>query len=69
MGKVQPPPLKTQQPPETNDEPVKIIVGKTLRQLSGDRSKDVFIHFYDPKNEECQKIEPKWTKLALKLAD
>jgi hypothetical protein len=36
--------------------------------MSGDKSKDVLIHFYDPQNEDCKNIEPKWNDMAMKLA-
>lgn len=61
--------MKTQPIPETNDEPVKIVVGKSLRGFVHDKTKDQLIHFYDPANEECQNIEPKWNELAVRLAD
>ena len=32
-----------------------------------DKSKDVLVHFYDPSNEDCKKVEPLWTELAVSL--
>ena len=66
-GKVQPPPMKTQAIPETNDEPVKVIVGKAFRSWMSDKTKDVLIHFFDSENEDCKKLEPLWNDLAVSL--
>jgi protein disulfide-isomerase A1 len=40
------PNLKSEPIPETNDEPVKVVVGKTYESIVLDKSKDVFIEFY-----------------------
>ena len=40
-----------------------------MRQFTGDKTKGVLVHFYDPENEDCKKIEPKWNDLAVSLAD
>jgi hypothetical protein len=32
-----------------------------------DKTKDVLVHFYDPSNEDCKKVERLWTELAVSL--
>jgi protein disulfide-isomerase A1 len=44
-GKIEPT-LKSEPIPETNDEPVKVVVGKTFEELVRDTEKDVLIEFY-----------------------
>lgn len=46
-GKIEPT-LKSAAIPETNDEPVKVIVGKTFKDLVLDESKDVLVELYAP---------------------
>lgn len=40
--------LKSEPVPEKNDDPVKIIVGKSFRKMVMDTKIDVFVLFYDP---------------------
>lgn len=60
--------LKSEPIPEKNDEPVKIIVGKNFDKIVMDDEKDVLLEFYAPWCGHCQKLAPKYDKLAESLA-
>ncbi|KAJ3281936.1 protein disulfide-isomerase precursor [Borealophlyctis nickersoniae] len=66
-GKIQPS-LKSQEIPESNDEPVKVVVGKNYEDIVMDADKDVFIEFYAPWCGHCKKLAPIWDQLATKVA-
>ena len=61
--------LKSEDIPETNDAPVKVIVGKNFNELVRDSEDDVLLEFYAPWCGHCKSLEPKYTELAEKLAD
>jgi protein disulfide-isomerase A1 len=42
------PSLKSEPIPDSNDGPVKVVVGKTYDSIVNDKEKDVFIEFYAP---------------------
>jgi len=60
--------LKSDEIPETNDEPVKVIVGKSFNDFVGGDD-DVLLEFYAPWCGHCKALEPKYTELATELAD
>ena len=61
--------LKSEEIPETNDEPVKVIVGKSFNEIVRDSDDDVLVEFYAPWCGHCKSLEPKYTELATDLAD
>jgi len=61
--------LKSQDPPESNDEPVKVIVGKTFNDIVMDPTKDVLVEFYAPWCGHCKSLAPKYDKLGEEFKD
>lgn len=55
--------------PETNDEPVKVIVGDNFEQLVTTEDKYVLLEAYAPWCGHCKKLEPIYKELAEKLAN
>ncbi|XP_045215771.2 protein disulfide-isomerase A3-like [Mercenaria mercenaria] len=65
-GKLEP--YLKSEPVPTQDQPVKVLVGKNFQDIVTD-DKDVLIEFYAPWCGHCKQLEPKYTELAEKLAD
>lgn len=61
--------LKSDPIPETNDEPVKVVVGKTFEQMVLTNDKDVFIEVYAPWCGYCKSFEPIYKEFAEKVKD
>jgi len=59
--------LKSEEIPATNDEPVKILVGKNFHSIVMDESKDVLVEFYAPWCGHCKKLTPIYDELAKKI--
>ena len=63
------PSLKSEPIPESNDAPVKVIVGKEFDKIVKDETKDVFVKYYAPWCGHCKKLIEPWTELATKMAE
>ena len=50
------PVYKSQEIPEKNDGPVKILVSKNFNEIVYESEKDVLIEFYAPWCQHCQKV-------------
>ncbi|GFS01776.1 protein disulfide-isomerase [Elysia marginata] len=61
--------VKSEPVPESNDEPVKVVVGKNFDEIVNNKEKDVLIEFYAPWCGHCKSLAPKYDELAKKLED
>lgn len=50
--------------PETNTEPVKVVVGKNFNDVLLQKDKDVFLEVYAPWCGHCKQFEPIYTEFA-----
>lgn len=66
-GKLEPS-LKSQPIPESQNESVYTVVGKSYEQVVLDDSKDVFIEFYASWCGHCKRLAPTWLSLGEKYA-
>ena len=60
--------FKSAEPPATNDEPVKVVVGDTFKEMVVDSDAYVLVEVYAPWCGHCKKLDPIYTELATKLA-
>lgn len=56
--------IKSEPIPKKNDGPVKVIVGKTFKDIVYDQTKDVVVEFYSPTCPHCKKIEEPYYKFG-----
>lgn len=61
--------IKSEDIPENNDGPVKVVVGKNFNEIVNDPTKDVLIEFYAPWCGHCKTLEPKFNELGENLKD
>lgn len=61
--------MKSEDIPEKNDGPVKVVVGKSFESIVLDATKDVLIEFYAPWCGHCKSLAPKYEKLGEMFAD
>ena len=59
--------LKSEMKPIDNDEPVKVVVGRTFDEMVLENDKDVLIEFYAPWCGHCKTLAPILVELAEKL--
>ena len=60
--------FKSQDVPDSNDEPVKVVVGKTWEELVLNNDQDVLVEFYAPWCGHCKELAPKYDGVAAKVA-
>jgi protein disulfide-isomerase A1 len=60
--------FKSEKVPETNDEPVKVIVGDSFENIILEGDKHVLLEAYAPWCGHCKQLEPIYNELATKLA-
>eukprot|EP00186_Timspurckia_oligopyrenoides_P002828 CAMPEP_0182443714 /NCGR_PEP_ID=MMETSP1172-20130603/2370_1 /TAXON_ID=708627 /ORGANISM="Timspurckia oligopyrenoides, Strain CCMP3278" /LENGTH=498 /DNA_ID=CAMNT_0024639071 /DNA_START=108 /DNA_END=1604 /DNA_ORIENTATION=+ len=58
------PPRKSAAAPESNDGPVKTVVGNTWEEIVEDPEKDVLVMQMAPWCGHCKKLKPTWEKLG-----
>ena len=61
------PELKSEEPPQSNDGPVKTVVGKTFDDIVLDPKRDVFVQMMAPWCGHCKRLAPVWEDLGRKL--
>jgi len=61
--------MKSEPVPDSNDEPVKVVVAKNFDEIVNNEDKDVLIEFYAPWCGHCKSLAPKYDELATKLKD
>lgn len=60
--------MKSEEIPESNDEPVKVIVGKSFDDIVKNNNKDVLVEFYAPWCGHCKQLVPIYDAVAKKIS-
>lgn len=61
--------VKSDEIPEKNDEPVKVVVSKSFNQMVLESGKNVLVEFYAPWCGHCKKLIPTLDALAVEFKD
>lgn len=61
--------LMSEEIPESNNEPIKVVVGKTFEQIVLQKDKHVLLEVYAPWCGHCKNFEPTYQEFAKKMAD
>jgi len=61
--------FKSEPIPETNDEPVKVVVGNSFKDIVLDPTKDVLVEFYAPWCGHCKTLVPIYNELGEHFKD
>lgn len=61
--------FKTEPVPESNDKPVKVVVGSTFTEMVLSKNRDVLLEIYAPWCGHCKNLAPVWEELGQKLED
>lgn len=60
--------VKSEEIPESNDGPVKVVVAKQFDEILFGAKKNVMMEFYAPWCGHCKKLEPVWNELGTAFA-
>eukprot|EP01017_Pseudomicrothorax_dubius_P035105 TRINITY_DN4878_c0_g5_i1.p1 TRINITY_DN4878_c0_g5~~TRINITY_DN4878_c0_g5_i1.p1 ORF type:complete len:485 (-),score=132.86 TRINITY_DN4878_c0_g5_i1:42-1496(-) len=62
------PHYRSEEIPETNNEPVKVVVGKSFKDFVMDERRDVLVEFYAPWCNHCKRLAPTYEAVAKRVS-
>jgi len=68
-GKLAQTDIKSEDTPDKNDLPVKVVVGNTFKEMVSESKNDVLLLVYAPWCGHCKSLMPNYEKLAEELKD